>query len=130
MLRDKNTKEIGKEGEELAVEFLKKQGYRILERNFTTKFGEIDIIARHGGTVCFIEVKFRGQDRFGTPYDALDRRKQYRISKSALAYLKISKQTDSNCRFDLVAIRQNTNEPKPMIEFIPDAFPLPENWTV
>lgn len=130
MFGSSNTREIGKEGEKLAVEFLKRQGYRILKRNFTTRFGEIDIIARHGDTVCFIEVKFRGQDAFGSPYDALNRRKQFQIAKSALVYLKASRQADSNYRFDLVAIQQNKSEPKPRIELIPDAFPLPENWTI
>ena len=130
MFRGRNTKEIGQHGEDLAVDFLKRQGYRILKRNFSTKFGEIDIIAQHCETICFIEVKFRGQGNFGLPQDALNRHKQYQIARSALAYLKTYGQNTSNYRFDLVAIQQSKGEPEPRIELIPDAFPLPERWTI
>ena len=81
-------KKLGTHGEDLAVEFLKRRGYRILHRNFKLKFGEIDIVAQEGDTVCFIEVKTKTTDQMGTPFEAITSFKQRKLSKLALAYLK------------------------------------------
>lgn len=75
----------GSEGESFAADYLIKNGYRILERNFRTPLGEIDIIARDGETLVFIEVKARSNARFGPPQLAVDHRKQVKISRVALA---------------------------------------------
>jgi putative endonuclease len=83
---------LGRAGERQAVKFLKEKGYKILETNFSLKpLGEIDIIARFKNIICFIEVKTRRSLSYGAPYEAVDRRKQFRLSRLALAYLKSKK---------------------------------------
>ncbi len=71
----KNTKAIGNLGEDRAVEYLENLGYEIFERNFRTRFGEIDIIARDGETLCFVEVKKKTSDRFGSPAEMITPKK-------------------------------------------------------
>ena len=73
-------KELGARGEELAVRYLKNRGYRILERNYRIKLGEIDIIARDRNTLVFVEVKARSSNRFGHPKSAITPQKQRKIS--------------------------------------------------
>ncbi len=85
------TIETGKIGEEEAVKFLKKNKYKIIERNFRTKFGEIDIIAKKGNKVVFIEVKTRKTISFGYPEEAVDERKLNKIKKVALYYIQKNK---------------------------------------
>jgi len=95
---------LGKAGEDRAAAFLAKRGYRILERNYRTKSGEIDLIALHEGTVAFVEVKTRTSDAFGAPELAVDIRKQRRMIRAALGYIKYKKLHQVPCRFDIVAI--------------------------
>jgi len=76
-----NKIEIGKSGEEEAINFLKRNKYKILNRNFKTKFGEIDIIAKKNGEIVFIEVKTRNTTLFGYPEEAIDKRKINHIQK-------------------------------------------------
>lgn len=111
----------GAEGERIAAEFLLKQGYRILERNFRTALGEIDIVAQDGKMLVFVEVKARSGDRFGAPQFAVDRRKQAKMSRVALAYLSRKKVDTSECRFDVVGIIQDPNGTT-SIEHLKDAF--------
>jgi len=85
------TIETGKIGEEEAVKFLKKNKYKIIERNFRTKFGEIDIIAKKENKVVFIEVKTRKTISFGYPEEAVDERKLNKIKKVALYYIQKNK---------------------------------------
>ena len=80
--------ELGESGEQLAVEFLSSKGYKILERNFKSKLGEIDIVAKDKKTICFIEVKTRSNLEKGLPQESITMRKQHQISKTALSYLK------------------------------------------
>lgn len=120
--------EIGKSGEELAVEFLKKQGYRILTRNYKTKLGEVDIIAKDKDTICFIEVKTRYSDKFGFPQEAVLRNKQRQISKAALVFLKGNNLLNKKARFDVVAIRYLEDEPQ--LDLIKDAFELDEKYVI
>ncbi len=98
------TKLLGQKGEDHAVEFLCKQGYRIVERNYSTRSGEIDLIALHEGAVVFIEVKTRTSNAFGAPEMAVNPRKQRRMVKTALAYIKEHNYHQVPCRFDVVAI--------------------------
>lgn len=96
----------GQAGEEKACRFLEEQGFRILARNFRFHRTEIDIIAMEQETLCFIEVKYRSRDTFGFGYQAVDRRKQERIRRTAEAYLLkngLSLQ-DTPCRFDIVSL--------------------------
>ena len=96
--------QFGKKSERLAVEFLNRMGYRILETNYRSKLGEIDIIAREKGIIVFIEVKARSTGRFGSPKGAVTPAKQRKISMAALDYLKRTGQVDVSARFDVVAI--------------------------
>ncbi|HHW92182.1 MAG TPA: YraN family protein [Firmicutes bacterium] len=116
-------KEIGQLGEEMALRYLRRQGYRILERNFRCRLGEIDLIAREKEELVFIEVKTRTSTRFGLPQEAVNWEKQRRLSRLAQFYLVSRGLAGINCRFDVVAILL-TDGGKPRIEIIKDAFPL------
>ena len=87
--RDKIKKGRGKKGEDLACAYLKKSGYRIAERNFQCRMGEIDIVAIDGEHICFTEVKARTRTDYGMPRDAVDYRKQQKLLRCAQLYLKI-----------------------------------------
>jgi putative endonuclease len=102
----KNTAKIttGKEGEKIAADFLKKNGYRIKEINFRCGLGEIDIIAQEKGELVFIEVKTRKSRELGYPEQAVGTRKQKKMSQLALWYLHKKNITDAGTRFDVVAI--------------------------
>ncbi len=104
-LSGSNNIEKGKKGEDIAVACLRKEGYRIIERNYRCLYGEVDIIAMDAGDVVFIEVKSRKSDNFGSPEEAVNIIKQRKISKVALNYLQKKGLTDHNARFDIVAIR-------------------------
>lgn len=107
---------LGKAGEDRAAKFLTKQGYRILERNYRTKNGEIDLIALHQGTVAFIEVKTRTSEAFGAPELAVTAQKQHRMIKAALGYIKYKKLHQVPCRFDVVAISAATEKEVSLIQ--------------
>jgi len=104
------------------VKFLKKNGYKIIERNYRCKLGEIDIIAQDNRVLAFIEVKARRTDDFGGPKWAVTPRKQRKISMVALNYLKETEQMGKNARFDVVAIRMLPEAPD--VEIIKNAFEL------
>lgn len=97
---------FGEASEKKAAEYLRQQGYRILSLNYRTKLGEIDIIARDGAVICFVEVKSRSSFAFGHPKDAVDSRKQRKISQCALLYLKENNIYEKSCRFDILSIIQ------------------------
>jgi len=112
---------LGRTGEDRAARYLVSQGYRILERNYRTRSGEIDLIALHQGTVAFIEVKTRSSDAFGAPELAVNHRKQQRMIKAALGYIHFKKLHQVPCRFDVVAIN-TANEQQ--VELIQNAFEM------
>jgi putative endonuclease len=114
--------QFGKRSEHLAAEFLKRRGYHILETNYRSNAGEIDIIAREKGTIVFVEVKARSSNRFGSPKGAVTPAKQRKISMAALDYLKRSGQVDASARFDVVAI--DTAGGTTDIEVVKNAFAL------
>jgi putative endonuclease len=118
---------LGKSGEELAVALLEGNGYKILTRNYKTKLGEIDIIARDKDTICFVEVKTRHSDKHGLPQESVQGTKQRQISKTALMYLKENNLLDKKARFDVVSIRYCESTYK--LELIKDAFELDESFT-
>lgn len=100
-----NKRKLGADYEQQAAEFLQEQGYEILERNFRCRSGEIDLIAREGEYLCFIEVKYRAGSTCGSPLDAVGGHKQRQILKVAKYYLMKKGMTmDTPCRFDVVAI--------------------------
>lgn len=99
-----NNKIKGKSGEEIAATYLKSKGYEILERNYTTDVGEIDIIAAGDGFLIFVEVKERYNDRYGYAADAVDYRKRRKINEVASQYIKKYRLYNSGVRFDVVEV--------------------------
>jgi len=120
--------EFGKEAEKAAVDFLKVKGYKIRQRNYRTKFGEIDIIAQDKDVICFVEVKARHSLNLGAPEEAVTTRKQKQISKAAIYYLKTNKLLDKPARFDVLALLYKDNLPE--ISLIKDAFELSACFTL
>ena len=112
---------LGRTGEDRAAHHLAGRGFRILERNFTAPYGEIDLIALDGDTVVFVEVKTRTTDAYGAPELAVDRRKQERMVKAALGYLKRRNLHQMPCRFDVVTISGRDGD---MVQHIPNAFEM------
>jgi len=113
-------RQLGDQGEDLAAAALKKQGYKILERNYVTPLGEIDLIARQGKTVVVVEVKTRKSTRFGSPQEAVSVTKQQRLRRLADYYLKDKRLAGMPVRFDVVAVTLADNVPQ--VEIIPNAF--------
>lgn len=111
---------LGRWGEEQAARYLRRRGLKILERNLRTPVGEIDIIARQGRTIVFVEVKTRRSDRYGTPQEAVGPVKQRQVLRAAQWYLDGSKFQAAPLRFDVVAVRPVGGEAA--IEHIADAF--------
>ncbi len=100
-----NKRMIGAIGEDIAEKYLKKHGYKILERNFhASRLAEIDIIAREKETLVFIEVKFRSSQRFGRACEAVTPKKQHNIRLAAQAYIMLKHNFDVPVRFDVVEI--------------------------
>ena len=97
-------KSKGDIGEAIAFQYLKKQGYKILEINYKNKIGEIDIIAEKNNIIRFVEVKERASDKFGQPSEAVDKHKQYKIAKVAQYYLIKNKKNASAVSFDVLEI--------------------------
>ncbi|MFZ5639925.1 MAG: YraN family protein [Bacillota bacterium] len=114
-------KELGQAGEEAAVNFLTKNGYKILTRNFRCRSGEIDIIARDGDYLVFVEVKTRSGARFGLATEAVNYRKQQRLQKLAAYYILATGNNNVDCRFDVVTIQPDQNY-NWNIEIIKNAF--------
>jgi len=112
---------LGERGERTAASFLKKKGMRIIVRNYRGPGGEIDLIARDGETLVFVEVKTR---KSGTPAEAVDEEKQRRISRAALVFLKKHGLLNPGVpsRFDIVAINWPDAAKQPIIEHFPNAF--------
>ena len=109
---------LGKVGEDKAAAFLKKQGIKVLERNYKNAFGEIDIIAKDGEYTGFIEVKTRKSDAFGQPAEAVDFRKRQKYALIAKAYLQAKGLFDTAVRFDVIEVENEK------INHIIDAFSL------
>ncbi len=119
---------LGALGEDEAVRFLKRNGYRIVERNYKSRLGEIDIIAEENGAICFVEVKTRSSQNFGVPQDALTKTKRHQLSKMALGYLKHKRLHDCKTRFDVVSIKINDAKKKD-VELIKNAFEMEGAYT-
>ena len=117
-----NTRSVGNVGEDIAAKFLAKQGYVILERNFTTRHGEVDIIAKHREYFVFVEVKRRKTDKFGMPREAVTPYKQQTIATCAKYWLAKNKLYGAPVRFDVVEVMDT--EPN----LIVDAFRMPTKF--
>lgn len=96
--------ETGRVGEEVACDYVKKLGYEIIEKNYRNKMGEIDIIAKDKNEIIFIEVKTRCQKKYGSPSEAVDRRKKRHIYHVAEFYLIINKLENAFCRIDVIEV--------------------------
>jgi len=114
---------LGQKWERLAEKHLKAAGYRILRRNFVTRVGEVDFVAREGKTLCFIEVKGRHGVGFGVPAESVTGEKQRRIFRAAEAYLQRERPERATCRFDVVSILDEGGHPQ--VEILRGAFEGP-----
>lgn len=112
---------LGRQGEEAAVRYLKKKGFRIVERSFRLLRGEIDIIAYDRKTLVFIEVKTRSGTGFGVPEESVTAAKQEQIRKIAQLYLMKKRLGDIPCRFDVISVLDDAPG-EPILRHIPDAF--------
>lgn len=98
----------GQLGEELAIKYLTKSGYKILEKNWNFRHKEIDIIAKNDDFIVFVEVKFRSYVAFGEPYTAVNRKKQQNIIEAAHEYI-LRKNIDDEARFDIISVSKTAN---------------------
>ncbi len=115
--------DFGKRGEKAAEAHLKKQGYRILKRNYRTKVGEIDLIAEHNSILVFIEVKSRSDSTLEHPFMAVTARKQKKIAQTARTFLAQNKVDDRQIRFDVVSVLPGSENPDSLqVEVLQDAF--------
>lgn len=115
-------KDIGNLGEEISQNFLIESGYTILDRNFRCKTGEIDIIAKDGNFICFIEVKTRCGNLFGSPCEAVTYSKQQRISTTAQMYILKKKLFRFYFRFDVIEVILDRENGSSSIKLIKNAF--------
>jgi len=121
MEKEQNKRSTGSKGEQIACEFLTKLGYKIIERNYHYGHGEIDIVAKDGEIIVFVEVKYRKSLEYGQPETAITKGKQKQIRKIAEAYIYERDIKDTSCRIDVVAILQLPKQ-KPEINHYINAF--------
>jgi putative endonuclease len=115
--------EFGKKGEKAAESYLKKQGYRILKKNYRTRVGEIDLIAEHKNVLVFIEVKSRSSTNLEHPFMAVTPKKQKKIAQTASYFLAENKVGDRDIRFDVVSVLPSSENPNVLeVEVLQDAF--------
>jgi len=119
---------LGRSGENDAVELLKKNGYKIIARNYRTALGELDIVASDKDTFCFIEVKARSSCKKGAAAEAVSGAKQRQVSKAALQFIKDRDLWGKRARFDVVTVIYDG--PTPRIELIKNAFELDAHFSI
>ena len=117
-----NKRQQGNKGEDLAVDHLKANGYRILARNVRSKFGEIDCVAQQGKTLCFIEIKARTSTTFGWPEESVHPQKQWRLVRLARWYLQAKRLEEVPVRFDVISLLLNSDGTLARARIIPSAF--------
>ena len=111
---------LGRWGEEQAADYLRRQGYRIVACNWRCRLGELDIVARDRGTLCFVEVKLRGSGAIGLPREFVDSRKQSRLRAAAACYLS-ARALDVPARFDVAEVYEEADGAL-RITYLEDAF--------
>lgn len=119
---------LGLQGEQLAARYLRKLGYRILARGHRQRLGEIDLVALDGKVLVFVEVKTWRSDRDGDPSEAVDSRKQERLTRAALVYLKRRNLSEHPARFDVISIVWPSPTAKPRIRHFINAFDAVGKW--
>ncbi len=117
-----HTRARGRVGEERAADWLEGQGYRVVERNVSTKAGEIDVVARDGETLCFVEVKARSSRAYGPAILAVTPKKQRRLARAAALYLALHP-TEAPCRFDVLGM--DLGDDGWRFTLVRDAFQVP-----
>lgn len=115
-------KEIGKIGEEAATRHLEDQGYQILGRNWSTRLGELDIIATDQEAIIFVEVRTTSSNQFGYGFQSIDFRKQHKVRRLALQYLQNQQLHSKPLRFDVVSVLLNGQREIQELQHIPAAF--------
>ncbi len=115
-------RQFGKLSEDLALNFIKKQKYKILDLNYRCPLGEVDIVAVDKDTVVFIEVRSRSNKKSGFPFETINFNKKKHIIRTALFYQKRYNLYDYNIRFDVVSILQDEINKKTEVELIKNAF--------
>ncbi|MFZ5468311.1 MAG: YraN family protein [Myxococcota bacterium] len=113
-------RELGKEAEDAAVSFLTRAGYEVKERNFFCRWGEVDVVAEKGDTVCFVEVRMRSTAAWGDPSHTVTGAKQRRVVKAALHFLQQHRVRNRMVRFDVISVVGKGKDA--LVEHIPDAF--------
>jgi putative endonuclease len=113
---------LGKSGENYACWELERLGYEILDRRYRTRMGEIDIVARDGEVLAFIEVKARRSARFGPPAEAVGAQKRHKLMQMATSYIFAKSVSNARCRFDVVSVTFGAGERLPKIEVFKGAF--------
>jgi putative endonuclease len=108
----------GQQGEQLAQRHLREQGLSLLETNYRSRWGEIDLIMQDGEVLVFVEVRLRAASRYGTPAETIGGRKRQRLIRTAQQYLQTHR--DARARFDVIAI--TTSDQAAQIEWIKNAF--------
>lgn len=116
------TRLIGNRGERAAARFLRQAGMKILARQQSSRFGEIDLVARDGETIVFVEVKTRSSLRGGQPEDAVTRKKQERLTRTALVWLKQRGLLNLSSRFDVIAVYWPEQSRQPELTHYRNAF--------
>lgn len=119
-----NRRQRGQEGEDVAWEYLQRAGFRLVERNFRTRAGEIDLIVERRGTLVFVEVRSRSSSRFGTPLESVDVQKQRQVARVAQEFLARRRLGDRVMRFDVVAVEWQDGPPR--VEHVENAFEAPD----
>ena len=123
MLKGLLNRLFGNRGERKAARFLRKQGFRIIARQYANRHGEIDLIARDGDSIVFVEVKTRRSDSAGLPFEAVTSEKQRKMTNTALVWLKRRGLLESRSRFDVVSILWPEDSKTPEITHYKNAFP-------
>ena len=116
-----SSRQIGRVAEDLALAHLCNEGLRLVQRNFCCRGGELDLVMRDGETLVFVEVRSRRGNRYGSAEESVTATKQARLRKAAAFYLlRHPDWSNSCCRFDVIAVTQNSKDPR--INWIPNAF--------
>jgi putative endonuclease len=121
-------KPLGQRGEDAAARYLRRAGCKVLARSSRLWPGEIDLVALDGRTIVFVEVKTRTSRDAGHPSEAVDQRKQRRLTVLAVTFLKRHGLLEYPARFDVIAVVWPANRRRPMIEHFPNAFDAVGKW--
>ncbi|NND80831.1 MAG: YraN family protein [Gammaproteobacteria bacterium] len=111
---------LGNRAEKLALDYLRKQGLSLLEKNYRSRFGEIDLIMRQNDYLVFVEVRYRKSGDYGGALASIDQRKQRKLRRTAETYLQRHKASDQACRFDILCLQGELDQAQ--IEWLENAF--------